>query len=53
MKGARRFTYGRFTYGIGADVGGALAFAKYCHKEWPSENVDRVFASIVRNRGLD
>jgi hypothetical protein len=30
-----------------------LAFAKYCQKQWPSENVDRVVASIVRNRGLN
>jgi len=29
-----------------------LAFAKYCQKEWPSESVDRVVGSIVRNRRL-
>jgi hypothetical protein len=31
--------------------GGELAFAKFCQKEWPSENVDRVVAGIVRKRG--
>jgi hypothetical protein len=30
--------------------GGALAFAKYCQREWPNENFDSVAASIVRNR---
>ena len=30
-----------------------LAFAKYCQKEWPSENIDRVVTSLVRNRGLN
>jgi hypothetical protein len=33
--------------------GDELAFAKYCQKEWPNENIDRVVASIVRNRGLN
>jgi hypothetical protein len=33
--------------------GSGLAFAKFCQKEWPSENVDRVVAGIVRKRGLN
>jgi hypothetical protein len=30
-----------------------LAFAKYCQKEWPSENIDKVVAGLVRQRGLN
>jgi hypothetical protein len=33
--------------------GSGLGFAKFCQKEWPSENVDRVVAGIVRKRGLN
>jgi len=33
--------------------GDELAFAKYCQKESPNENIDRVVASIARNRGLN
>jgi hypothetical protein len=27
-----------------------LALAKYCRKEWPSERLEQVLASIVLNR---
>jgi hypothetical protein len=38
---------------LNALFGDELAFAKYCQKEWPTENVDRVVASVVRNRWLN
>jgi hypothetical protein len=34
-------------------LGHALTLAKYCQKEWPSECIDHVVASMVRNRGLN
>ena len=33
--------------------GDELAFAKYCQKEWPSEEIDRAVAEVVRGRGLN
>jgi hypothetical protein len=32
--------------------GHALTLAKYCQQEWPSEYIDHVVASMVRNRRL-
>jgi hypothetical protein len=33
--------------------GAELAFAKYCQKEWPSEQINKVVSDIVRKRGLN
>jgi hypothetical protein len=33
--------------------GDELTLAKYCQKEWPTERMDQIVASMVRNRGLN
>jgi hypothetical protein len=33
--------------------GNALAFAKYCDKQWPAEQFNKVVSTIMRERGLN
>jgi hypothetical protein len=40
-------------FGRVQSFGDALTLAKYCQKEWPSANIDRVVAALVRERGLN
>jgi hypothetical protein len=40
-------------FGRVQSFGDTLALAKYCQKEWPSERIDQIVASMVRNRGIN